>query len=442
MKKEKIKVRKITTNDWFDFEMLELTPGKFKIHNPYIKNPKNAYGVSKLRQPVPPVFESGDYEITCPDFIITNGKYYFFDKWEDGVTTKTRTITLDRDTTLIADYIKIPKGFAFITCLDWDILYVVDFRNPSIDPNTGLEIYNFLHVIQSREYLRFPRLLDIYDKYVFVGGEESLTVIDISEFYNPKFVNKISALGPGTDLNAVGGVVAKENRLYAVGYLNNAFAIYDISDIYNIELIGYYNDPSGRTLNYPFGDIIVDTKRKLVFIPNDYASMLTVIDISDETNPSVLSTLVDSTYLYGILHMEYDGKYIYASCWASNRLTIIDVSDPTNPKIVSSIRDDTLLYDAGGIRIKENYAYVSCFLGARLTIVDISDVLNPRILNSIQIPLYYRPHYLYIRDNFLYQTDYNSTLYVFDISDRINPRLIGYVKDTVYTPGMFHVVVI
>ena len=82
-------------------------------------------------------------------------------------------------------------------------------------------------------------------------------------------------------------------------------------------------------------------------------------------------------------HLEVSGNYLYAS---ANAFVIVDISDETNPKIISHLRP-LETGEAGSFVINGNYAYVF-WVGQGLRIIDIRDKSNPFIVSTYSTNLY------------------------------------------------------
>ena len=103
---------------------------------------------------------------------------------------------------------------------------------------------------------------------------------------------------------------------------------------------------------------------------------MTVPELNNATSVDTLSSEISRISQYpgeGTARDVYiSGSYAYiADDYAG--LEIIDISDLTNPIIVSQIHDG---WDAYGVTVRGSYAYVADY-GGGLEIIDISDPYNP-----------------------------------------------------------------
>lgn len=90
---------------------------------------------------------------------------------------------------------------------------------------------------------------------------------------------------------------------------------------------------------YMHGDLLL-----IVFPAID---RLTIVDLSDPTNPQMRGSYTHSTNLDDPHFVCAVGNYAYVTCF--NRLTTIDISNPNLPVLASTISDSTGLRGAGGI---------------------------------------------------------------------------------------------
>ncbi len=142
------------------------------------------------------------------------------------------------------------------------------------------------------------------------------------------------------------------------------------------------------------------------------------------------------------------GHYAYVTAFYSNRLTVIDIANPADPTIVSSVQDNVYLAVPTDVAVRGNYAYVSGQTTnpahSNLTVVDVSNPAGPQIVAGVigQTSMFggYRLR-LSANGNFAYVAA-NSTsaeaVDAVDISNPAAPRLAGFVGDTSTTSPFAH----
>jgi len=167
-------------------------------------------------------------------------------------------------------------------------------------------------------------------------------------------------------------VFVKDTYAYVACFVGDRLTIVDVSDVTNPSIVG---------------NVTGITEANGVFVKENYAYVtayrvgteggLYVVDVSDPTSPSIVGSVVESI-LYGAWGIDVIGTYAYIAVSLSDRFAIIDISDPTSPFTVGYITDGTKLNSAIGCRAYGKYAYVGA--SRYLDVIDISDPSNPTIV--------------------------------------------------------------
>ena len=130
----------------------------------------------------------------------------------------------------------------------------------------------------------------------------------------------------------------------------------------------------------------------------DRSSELQIINVSDPTNPILLSTFSDGLF-YGAYSdgaLSSDGNTLYLVNWYT--LDIVDVSDPSSPQLLGSTSTQIDQYgnDVGGysdalvLSTDGKVAYVESTLYG-LIVLDISDSTSPSVVGSMDLDIYNSP---------------------------------------------------
>ena len=143
-------------------------------------------------------------------------------------------------------------------------------------------------------------------------------------------------------------------------------------------------------------DTSLDQARRVIikwnyaFISAYNADKLISIDISDPTNPTIVSTLSDWDQWINLdwpKWLAFTWNYLYVTWYASDNINIIDISDPTNLTFIKEITDskiDQQLNWATDVTIYWNYLYVSSYVDDSLNIFDNTDPSNPSFLQYLK----------------------------------------------------------
>ncbi len=162
-----------------------------------------------------------------------------------------------------------------------------------------------------------------------------------------------------------------------------------------------------------------------------------VVDVANPANPTIVATLRNSSLpapWAGSLALQHatavsiSGNYAYVTASYSDRLTVIDISNPFNPTIVASLHDATQLNFDVDVAVRNGFAYVADQSSSgRFAVVDVSNPANPHIVGSVVNKTMLSGSYrIRLRGNFAYISAVNTnSVSVIDISDPTNPRFVG-----------------
>ncbi len=193
---------------------------------------------------------------------------------------------------------------------------------------------------------------------------------------------------------------------------------------------------------------------------------LHMIDIREPKNPTFAGCFADpqtgraqTGYSHDAMCITYNGPDEQHRgreiCFGANEtaISIADVTDKTNPIALSRASYPSVAYShQGWITEDHRYFYLddeldeiqsrgpggTPFTGTRTLVWDVSDLDDPRLVKEFYGATEASDHNLYIRGNFMYQSNYQAGLRVIDISDPVNPVEVGWFDTVPYgtnTPG-------
>lgn len=382
------------------------------------------------------------------------------------------------DTPGSANCITIRDGIAYIADHSNSGLQIIDINNPEnpviigslttpdqamgidvlgdyayiADGLSGLQVINISDpsnpvVVGSVDTPYFAQKVIVKNTTAFVADnfQGGLQIVDISDPTNPFIISEITKIF-ASDIKIVGDTVYIASEVGGVLVVDVTDPTQPLlldrmhtSDANSLDIHNGYayvaDGSTGITIldinnssfpvftssisisNFP-SSILVNNN--LAFITDDFPSQIEILDIGDQTNPSLLSTLPipgsakQVSVKNGVAGVAAFGKGIQ----------LIDISDPSNPNIMGSI--DTL-GTAVDIELIENFAYIAD-LYSGLQIFDINNLANPIISTpeneSSRLNLYSS---LTVKNQYAYlgkestQGLYWSTIKVFDVSDPNNP---------------------
>lgn len=288
----------------------------------------------------------------------------------------------------------------------------------------------------------------------------------------------VARVDPQSGTNRYSDVWGAGDYAYVGSYSGKGVWIFDISDPSNAFLETRYNprDPNDNSKRIQFKDVKVDNG--IGYFSSDTGYGMHVVDLSDPTSPTLLSTITSSNGGgFNSIHNSFiNGNLLYQSDSRTNVVKVIDVTDPTTPTFVRNItttdsrfiHDVTALgdrlytsgfggktdiYDVGSISVNDAPVLLGSFdsgpnshsswvtadesllVNAReiedgdITLWDISDPANAILkstINKTDLGIEaFSPHNPVIIGDTLYVAWYEGGLQAFDISDPSNPITIG-----------------
>jgi len=294
-----------------------------------------------------------------------------------------------------ASYMSSPRAvhvagkYAYVACNYDDGLTIIDISNPS----NPVEVGN----INNAEEPTMARLVDVYisGKYAYVVGSDSngMTIIDISDPTDPVYtghVNDSEFGGTATTLENPRNVYVQGDFAYVASYADQGLSIINISDPTNPTEVGQINSSTEGTATALDGAWDVHVSGKYAYVTSSWDNSTSIINISDPTNPTEVGVITDSEYgggtastLRGASRIQVSGKYAYVTAYYDSGISVIDISDPTDPVEVGHITDSfgggegTLLWRASGIFISGKYLYVTAANDHGFSIFEVAGLDSP-----------------------------------------------------------------
>jgi hypothetical protein len=301
--------------------------------------------------------------------------------------------------------------YVYLGC--WNSLRVIDISDPE-NPQLA-SIYENLIGFHD---------VAVIDHYAYLAldaqghGDSGLAILDVSNPISPTLVSLSAPQFPASRLSISG------NYAYVTeGYPGGGLHIFDISDPHQPVQTGIYEGPAEE---FTYSVAIKDQVAYL--ISNDNG--LLIINVSDPTNPALISTydplnssgatLSDITIL---------GNYAYLSTGNPAGLLIADITDPASPTTLGVYRCPGMSWD---VAVFDHYAYVLDVTG--VSVVDISEPTGPIQVGHLgarggdgRIALH--PPYAYL-------ADLDAGLRIIDISSPADPVEIGHLDTPGYAYGV------
>ncbi len=207
--------------------------------------------------------------------------------------------------------------------------------------------------------------------------DHSSSPVNLSEVYDGD--------GEFNLLNGAYTVTVSGNYAYVGSYADDSFTIMDISDPTNPVIKSEVYDGDGEFNKLNNIDKIRIYGNYAYVVTASSEDALTIIDISDPTDPDLQSEVYDGdgefNKLDGIHDVAVSGDYAYVVSANEDSLTIMDISDPTDPDLVVEKSHGQDLFDKfqspRSIVISGNYAYIASINSNSITVVNISNPNYP-----------------------------------------------------------------
>jgi len=297
-------------------------------------------------------------------------------------------------------------------------------------------------------------------EYALIGRSDGLAFIDISDASNPVFLGDMP-LTEGARPSPWRDMKVYNNHVFVVADAagQHGMQIFDL-----MQLTGDFEAPITFEATAVYDgiasahNIVINEDTGFAYAVGSSSGGETcggglhMINIQDPVNPVFAGCFADTAtgragtgyshdaqcVIYNGPDTEYSGNEI---CFNSNEtaLSISNVTDKDSSIAVSNASYPNVGYAHQGW-LTEDHAYFYMndeldeiqgeIVGTRTMIWDVTDLDDPQLLKEHMSENLSSDHNLYIRDNLMYQSNYQSGLRILDVTDVTNPVEIGFF-DTV-----------
>ena len=297
-------------------------------------------------------------------------------------------------------------------------------------------------------------------EYALVGRSNGTSFVDVTDPFMPRYIG---------DLPMTEGSRANVWRDIKV-YDNHAFIVADGAgphgmQVFDLKQLGKVTDPPANFTASAHYDNIASAHNVVINESTGYAYIvgssgggetcgggLHMVNIQKPLEPSFAGCFADTEtgrrgtgyshdaqcVIYSGPDDEHQGKEI---CLGSNEtaLSIADVSDKDNPIALSMISYPKVAYShQGWLTEDQRYFYMNdegdevtgLVSNTRTLVWDVSDLDDPILVKEYLAETTAMDHNLYIKDNLMYQSNYDAGFRILDISDPENPVEVGYFDTT------------
>ncbi|NND72813.1 MAG: choice-of-anchor B family protein [Rhodothermales bacterium] len=299
-------------------------------------------------------------------------------------------------------------------------------------------------------------------EYALVGRNDGTSFVDVSDPYNPVYIGNLWRT-EGTPGSTWRDVKTYKNHAYIVadGAGNHGVQVFDLTLLRNFdgspiefEAVAHYDEIASAH------NIVINEDTGFAYTVGNSAGGETcgggshIINIQNPTQPTFAGCFAHENtgrrgtgythdaqcVTYKGPDSEHVGKEI---CFAANEtaLSIGDVTDKQNTIALSQASYPKVGYSHQGWLTEDHqFFFMNDELDelggnveyTRTLIWDVSDLDDPQLLKEYLSEQKASDHNLYIRGNYVYQSNYQAGLRILDITDVANPVEVGYFDTVPY----------
>ncbi len=228
--------------------------------------------------------------------------------------------------------------YAYVTNSGSGRLVVVDISDPAAPTTVG-----FVSGVGGQ----FVR---VQGRYAYVSGGISanqFSIVDISKPTAP-----VVAAAVTSNISRPEGLAVSGHYVFLTSLLNSKLFVYDVSNpTAPVEVAN-----TSTQLSYPYG---VTVSGRYAYVLDD--TQLVIYDISNPISPAVVGHT--TTGLSSPVYISVQGHYAYIVNYGNSTFAVLDISDPTLPSLVST----TGIGSGGrGIFVAGRYVYTASGGGLRI----------------------------------------------------------------------------
>lgn len=295
-------------------------------------------------------------------------------------------------------------------------------------------------------------------EYTILGRTDGTTFVNISDPSNPVVIGNLP-LTEGANTATWRDIKVYKDHAYIVadGSGQHGMQVFDLTQLRDV-------DPASMPVQFEqtalydevasVHNIVINEESGFAFAVGSNSGGETcggglhIIDIRNQLQPTFAGCFSDTEtgrsgtgythdaqcVMYTGPDTEHQGKEI---CFGANEtaLSIADVSDKSNTIALSNADYPNVGYShQGWLTEDQKFFYMNDELdevsgnvsNTRTLIWDVQDLDDPQLVKEFMLETTASDHNLYIKDNLMYQSNYNSGLRIYDITDIENPEAVAH----------------
>lgn len=289
-------------------------------------------------------------------------------------------------------------------------------------------------------------------EWVILGRTDGTAFVDISNPNNPVYVGQLYRT-EGSPGSAWRDMKVYKNHAFIVadGANNHGTQIFDLTQLRDVnpaDMPVTFKETAHYDGTASTHNIVINEETGFAYAVgnrsggnNTCGGQLHIFDISNPVSPKFAGcyssgqggTHDAQCVVYRGSDREYVGREL---CFASNgnHFAIGDVTDKDSTFTIANTSYPNRAYThQGWLSEDHNYFYMNDELDemnnlvdkTRTLIWDVTDLDDPQLVKEFLLDSGASDHNLYIRDNLMYQSNYQAGLRILDISDPVNPVEVG-----------------
>ena len=276
-------------------------------------------------------------------------------------------------------------------------------------------------------------------EYAVLGGALHVLFFDVTNPTQPELIGKFA----GKQTTLWREFKSYKNRIYAVSdQTEEGLMIFDMSQAPDTIIRTYYSNEFFLRSH----TITLDTVSGRIYLNGSSAQSQGILVLDISQNPDQPTVLASVDLPGGYVHDSYvRNDTLYASSGFEGYFVFDFKTNPQQPKLIAQTSTDGYNHNSW-LNTAGTHAYYTEEIpdGKPVRVVDLQKmnigviepvgaVLDSFLTGSTRKPI---PHNVYIKDNYLFNSQYEDGLLVYDISNPIDPVLVGHYdthpQNTIY----------
>ena len=297
-------------------------------------------------------------------------------------------------------------------------------------------------------------------EYALIGRSNGTSFVDVTDPFMPVYIGDLP-MTEGSRANVWRDIKVFDNHAFIVadGAGPHGMQVFDLKQLGQVSVLPVTFEASAHYDNIASAhNVVINEDTGYAYIVGSSGGGescgggLHMVNINEPLEPTFEGCFADTEtgrrgtgyshdaqcVIYNGPDAEHQGKEI---CFGSNEtaLSIADVSDKENPIALAMMSYPKVAYShQGWLTEDQRYFYMNDELdevtgqvpNTRTLIWDVADLDDPVLVKEHLATTTAMDHNLYIKGNFMYQSNYDAGFRILDISDPENPIEVGFFDTT------------